>query len=46
MLNDQLYQLPNSNILGYRLRLHLYNLAKPNADSSYRAWLDRKPGEA
>jgi len=44
VLNDQLYQLPNSNILGYRLRLHLYNLAKPNADSSYRAWLDRKPG--
>ncbi|MGV3460392.1 MAG: outer membrane protein assembly factor [Flavobacterium sp.] len=44
VLNDQLYQLPNSNLLGYRLRLHLYNLAKPNADSSYKAWLDRKPG--
>lgn len=44
VLNDQLYQLPNSNLLGYRLRLQLYNLAKPNADSSYKAWLERKPG--
>lgn len=42
-LKDQLYQLPNTNILGYRLRLHLYNLAKPDADSSYKAWLERKP---
>lgn len=41
---DLLYQLPNTNLLGYRLRLQLYNLAKPNADSSYNAWLDRKPG--
>jgi outer membrane protein assembly factor BamA len=40
----QLYQLPNTSILGYHLRLHLYNYAKPNADSSYLAWLDRKPG--
>jgi outer membrane protein assembly factor BamA len=43
-LKAQMYQLPNTNILGYNLRLHLYNLAKPNADSSYLAWLDRKPG--
>ena len=43
-VKDQLYQLPNSNILGYHLRLHLYNMAKPDADSSYHAWLDRKPG--
>lgn len=43
-LNDQLYQLPNSNLLGYRLRLNLFNLAKPNADSSYKAWLERKEG--
>ncbi len=42
-LKDQLYQQPNSNILGYNLRLHLYNMAKPNADSSYQAWLDRDP---
>ncbi|OYQ38362.1 hypothetical protein CHU92_05425 [Flavobacterium cyanobacteriorum] len=43
-LKDQLYQQPNTNILGYRLRLNLYNMAKQNADSSYRAWLERKPG--
>jgi len=40
----QLYQQPNTNILGFHLRLHMYNLAKPDADSSYLAWLDRKPG--
>ncbi|MCP1996902.1 carbon monoxide dehydrogenase subunit G [Flavobacterium sp. HSC-61S13] len=42
-VHNQLYQQPNSSILGYRLRLHLYNLAKPNADSSYQAWLDKHP---
>jgi outer membrane protein assembly factor BamA len=42
-IKDQLYQLPNTNLLGYRLRLHLFNLAKKNADSSYKAWLERKP---
>jgi len=41
---NQLYQQENSNILGFHLRLHLYNIAKPNPDSSYHAWLDRKPG--
>ncbi|MFP9112608.1 POTRA domain-containing protein [Flavobacterium sp. RHBU_3] len=40
----QLYQQENSNLLGYHLRLNMYNLANPNADSSYHAWLDRKPG--
>lgn len=43
VLRDQLYQSPNSSFLGYHLRLHLYNLAKPDADSSYLAWLERKP---
>lgn len=42
-LRDQLYQHPNSSLLGYHVRLHLYNLAKPNADSSYLAWLARNP---
>lgn len=42
-LTDQLYQQPNTSILGYHLRLHLYNIAKPDADSSYQAWLERKP---
>ena len=39
----QLYQKPNSTILGYRLRLNLFNLAKRNADTSYAKWLKRKP---
>ncbi len=36
-------QEPNSNLLGYPLRLNLYNLAKPNPDSSYQNWLLKKP---
>jgi len=36
-------QKPNSSLLGYPLRLNLYNLAKPNPDSSYNAWLHKKP---
>lgn len=40
----QLYQLPNTSVFGFHARLHLYNLAKPDADSSYQAWLERKPG--
>lgn len=41
---NQLYQKPNTSILGYRLRLNLlYNLAKKNPDSSYADWLIRKP---
>lgn len=39
----QLYQKPNSSILGYRLRLNLFNLAKKNADTSYAKWLAKKP---
>lgn len=33
---NQLYQKPNSSILGYRLRLNLYNLAKQKTDSMYK----------
>ena len=40
---NQLYQKPNSTFLGYRLRLNLYNMAKPKADSSYNAWLNKSP---
>ena len=39
----QLYQKPNSSILGYRLRLNLFNLSKLNADSTYAYWLNKKP---
>ncbi|MEC3965408.1 BamA/TamA family outer membrane protein [Flagellimonas halotolerans] len=35
-------QKPNSNVLGYRLKLNLYNLAKENPDSSFQDWLHRK----
>lgn len=35
-------QKPNSTLLGYPLRLNLYNLAKPNPDSSFQDWLRRK----
>lgn len=34
---NQLYQKQNSSILGYRLRLNLYNLAKEKTDSIYKA---------
>ncbi len=35
-------QEPNSTVLGYPLRLNLYNLAKKDPDSSYQAWLHKK----
>jgi outer membrane protein assembly factor BamA len=44
-ITEQLYQKPNSSILGYRLRLNLYNLAKPNPDSSYKARFLKHPGK-
>lgn len=40
---NQLYQKPNSSILGYRLRLNLYNLAKKNPDSAYKAQFLKNP---
>lgn len=40
---NQLYQIPNKNLLGIPIRLHLYNLAKENSDSLYNAWLERNP---
>lgn len=42
-LHNQLYQKPNSKLLGFKPRLQLYNLSKKNADSSYQAWLHKKP---
>ena len=42
-LHNQLYQKPNSKLLGFKPRLQLYNLSKKNADSSYQAWLQKKP---
>ena len=40
---NQLYQEPNAKLLGYPIRLHFYNLAKPNPDSTFIAWVNNKP---
>lgn len=37
VVEELLYQKPNTSIAGYNFRLNLYNLAKPNPDSSYKA---------
>lgn len=36
MVVNQIYQKPNSSLLGYRLRLNLFNLAKQNTDSLFQ----------
>lgn len=40
---NQLYQKQNSSIFGYRLRLNIFNLAKPKTDSIYRAKFASNP---
>ena len=42
-IKNLLTQKPNSTVLGYPLRLNLYNLAKENPDSLYQVWLNKKP---
>jgi outer membrane protein assembly factor BamA len=43
---NQLYQKPNSKLLlGYPLRLNLYNLANPNPDSTYQRKFTNHPGK-
>tara|TARA_R110002050_G_scaffold95672_2_gene199244 strand:+ start:1343 stop:3922 length:2580 start_codon:yes stop_codon:yes gene_type:complete len=41
-LQSLIYQKPNSTVLGYPLRLNLYNLAKEKPDSLFNAWLYNK----
>ena len=41
-IESLIIQEPNSKLLGYPLRLNIYNLAKVDPDSSYNAWLARK----
>lgn len=41
-IHSLIFQKPNSTVLGYPLRLNLYNLAKKNPDSSFQAWLHKK----
>ena len=33
----------NSSLLGLPLKLHVYNLARPNKDSIFNAWLTKSP---
>ena len=40
---NQLYQKQNSTLLGYPLRLNIFNLAKPKTDSIYRAKFANNP---
>ncbi|NNL80302.1 MAG: BamA/TamA family outer membrane protein [Flavobacteriaceae bacterium] len=42
-INNLLYQRRNTRVLGVPLRLHIYNLARPNRDSLFEAWLDKNP---
>ena len=44
-IHEQLYQKPNSTLLGFRLRLNLYNLANLNPDSTYQAKFTNNPGK-
>ncbi len=41
-IQSLIIQNPNSTLLGYPLRLNLYNLAKQNPDSSFQNWLYKK----
>lgn len=42
-IKNLIYQKPNTNLLGYPLRLHLYNLARPNIDSIVASNLEKNP---
>lgn len=42
-LYNQLYQKPNSKLAWTPFRLHLYNMANVNPDSSYQNWLHKNP---
>ena len=47
-INDEdietlIVQKENTKLLGYPVRLNIYNWAKKDPDSSYQAWLHRKP---
>ncbi len=42
-INNLISQKPNSKILNYPLRLHIYNLARSNQDSILKKWLNKRP---
>ena len=37
------FQNKNTTILGFPLRLHIYNLSRPSKDSIFEAWLNKRP---
>jgi len=42
-ISNLINQRPNSPLLGFPLRLHIYNLARPKRDSLFEAWLIENP---
>lgn len=44
-INELINQRPNNKLLGFPLRLHIYNLARDNRDSLFEAWLDKNPNK-
>lgn len=42
-VSDQINQKPNGKLLGFPLRLHIYNLARPNIDSILKAKIYDNP---
>ncbi|RAV30516.1 translocation and assembly module lipoprotein TamL [Sinomicrobium soli] len=41
-LRNLMSQQPNSALLGFNLKLHIYNMATPKSDSAFTDWLYRK----
>ncbi len=42
-ITNLIYQKPNSKLLGFPLRLHIYNLAREHKDSLFDVWLNKNP---
>ena len=42
-ITNLIYQKPNSKLLGFPLRLHIYNLAREHRDSLFNVWLNKHP---
>jgi len=42
IINSLLHQKPNRKIAGIPLRLHIYNTARPNRDSLFETWLNKR----
>ena len=42
-LNKLSFQKKNTQLFGIPIQLHIYNLAKPNKDSLFEIWLQKKP---